>query len=71
MSTMTAANQSGLDLEERAEQERMILDAVERFLARDVAPYAHTLEAEDAWPEEIVAKMCELGLFGATIVECL
>lgn len=69
MSAIAAANDSALSQEERAEQERMVLDAVERFLERDVAPYAHTLEAEDAWPEEIVGKMCELGLFGATIGE--
>lgn len=69
MTAIIAANQSGLSLEERAEQERMILDAVERFLARDVAPYAHELEALDAWPEDIVGKMAELGLFGATIGE--
>lgn len=69
MTAAVAANQSGLTLEERAEQERMILDAVERFLARDVAPHAHVLEAQDAWPEDIVSKMAELGLFGATIGE--
>ena len=69
MTAAVAANQSGLTLEERAEQERMILDPVERFLTRDVAPYAHVLEAQDAWPEDIVGKMAELGLFGATIGE--
>ena len=52
-----------------AEQERLILDAVEKFLARDVAPYAQKLEAADEYPEEIVARMKELGLFGAVIPE--
>ncbi len=56
-------------LEDRLEQERMILDAVDRFLEKDVAPYAHALEAEDTYPVEIVEKMKELGLFGATIGE--
>jgi alkylation response protein AidB-like acyl-CoA dehydrogenase len=56
-----------LSAEELAEQERLILDSVDRFLERDVRPYAHALEAADEWPAEIVAKMAELGLFGATI----
>ena len=50
-----------------SEEERMILDAVDRFLERDVTPYAHDLEAKDEYPIEIVEKMKELGLFGATI----
>ncbi len=55
--------------EERAEQERLILDSVDRFLAREVAPHAHRLEAADEYPEAIVAAMKELGLFGAIIPE--
>jgi len=51
------------------EEERLILDTVERFLARDVAPYAQKLEAADEYPEDIVARMKELGLFGAVIPE--
>jgi len=51
------------------EQDSLILDAVDRFLERDVAPVAHALEARDEWPAEIVEKMKELGLFGATIGE--
>ena len=47
--------------------EALILDAVERFLRRDVAPVAHDLEQADEYPREIVAKMQALGLFGATI----
>lgn len=51
------------------EQEALILDAVDRFLERDVRPVAHDLEAKDEWPAEIVEKMKALGLFGATIGE--
>jgi len=51
------------------DEERLILDTVERFLARDVAPYAQKLEAADEYPEEIVARMKEMGLFGAVIGE--
>ena len=53
--------------EERQEQERMVLESVDRFLDKDVAPYAHALEADDTYPQEIVDKMVEMGLFGATI----
>ncbi len=49
--------------------EILILDSVDRFLERDVKPYAHDLEASDTYPEEIVEKMKALGLFGATIAQ--
>ncbi|HSF96028.1 MAG TPA: acyl-CoA dehydrogenase family protein [Thermohalobaculum sp.] len=52
-----------------ADQERQILDAIEKFLARDVAPFAQKLEAADTYPEDIVERMKELGLFGAVIPE--
>ncbi len=47
--------------------EDIILDAVDKFLARDVKPVAKALELADEYPHEIVEKMRELGLFGATI----
>src|SRR5579884_3363531 len=50
-----------------ADQEALILDSVDRFLARDVKPYVHALEHDDIYPEEIVEGMKALGLFGATI----
>ncbi|MAI15424.1 MAG: acyl-CoA dehydrogenase [Rhodospirillaceae bacterium] len=53
--------------EERQEQERMVLESVDRFLDKDVAPYAHDLEADDTYPQKIVDKMVDMGLFGATI----
>jgi alkylation response protein AidB-like acyl-CoA dehydrogenase len=49
--------------------ETLILDSIDRFLERDVRPYAHDLEASDTYPEEIVEKMKALGLFGATIAQ--
>ena len=52
---------------EAADQERMILDSVERFLQREVKPHVHALEHDDVYPEEIVEGMKGLGLFGATI----
>jgi alkylation response protein AidB-like acyl-CoA dehydrogenase len=52
---------------EADDQERMVLDAVDRFLARHVRPVAMELEHADTYPQEIVERMKELGLFGAVI----
>ena len=49
------------------DEERLILDSVDRFLETDVRPYVHDLEARDEYPTEIVEKMKELGLFGCLI----
>jgi alkylation response protein AidB-like acyl-CoA dehydrogenase len=49
------------------DDDRLILDSVERFLARDVKPYVHHLEHDDIYPAEIVEGMKALGLFGSTI----
>ena len=48
-------------------EEVMILDSVDSFLERDVRPVARELEASDTYPQSIVDRMIELGLFGATI----
>ena len=37
--------------------EALILDSIDRFLARDVRPVAHELEANDTYPAEIVETM--------------
>jgi len=50
-----------------SEEEALILDSVDRFLERDVKPYAHELEASDTYPKEIADKLVDLGLYGATI----
>src|SRR5687767_6250799 len=50
-----------------ADQDRLILDSVERFLHREVKAHVHALEHDDIYPEDIVAGMKALGLFGATI----
>ena len=51
------------------EQEALILDGIERFLDRDVRPHVAALEHDDIYPDDIVEKMKEMGLFGATISE--
>ncbi len=50
------------------EEEILILDAVRKWLERDVAPYAHDLEQADEYPHEMVEQMKKIGLFGATIL---
>jgi alkylation response protein AidB-like acyl-CoA dehydrogenase len=44
-----------------------ILEAIDRWLAREVAPHVRQLEHDDVWPARMVEQMRELGLFGATI----
>jgi alkylation response protein AidB-like acyl-CoA dehydrogenase len=46
-----------------------ILDAIDRWLERQVAPQVSKLEHDDVYPEEMVEQMKQLGLFGATIGE--
>jgi alkylation response protein AidB-like acyl-CoA dehydrogenase len=50
-----------------AEVREEILETVRRFVQRDVIPTASELEHRDEYPHAIVAKMKDLGLFGATI----
>jgi len=56
---------SGVEM--RTSEEAMMLDSVDWFLERDVRPVARELEASDTYPQSIVDRMIELGLFGATI----
>ncbi|MBT6443120.1 MAG: acyl-CoA dehydrogenase family protein, partial [Alphaproteobacteria bacterium] len=62
---MAKPGQSTID----PEDERLILENIDRFLERDVRPYVTELESTDTYPAEIVEKLKELGLFGATISE--
>jgi len=50
-----------------ATEERIILDAIEKWLKKDVRPYVMQLEHDDIYPHDMVVQMKELGLFGATI----
>ena len=52
-----------------AELEAALLDTIDRFLDRDVRPHVLELEHGDIYPEAIVGRMRELGLFGAIIPE--
>lgn len=48
-------------------EERAILDAIEKWIEKKVAPVAMKLEHDDIYPTELVEDMKELGLFGALI----
>ena len=48
-------------------EETQILDAISKWLERDVHPKARELEKKDEYPDAMVETMKQLGLFGATI----
>ena len=50
-----------------AADEAPILDAISRWLEREVRGKVRALEHDDVYPEEMVQQMTVLGLFGATI----
>ena len=47
--------------------EAQLLDTIDRWVEREVAPRVKEFDHADNWPAEIVEQMKELGLFGATI----
>jgi len=49
------------------DDERLILDSIEKWLDKKVKPVAMELEHDDIYPDELVEDMKELGLFGALI----
>ena len=46
---------------------KQILEAIDRWLVREVEPHVMKFEHDDVWPAQMVEQMKELGLFGATI----
>jgi alkylation response protein AidB-like acyl-CoA dehydrogenase len=55
------------DSHEQAELEAQILDAIDRWVEKEVRPIAREYDQADSYPDELVEQMKELGLFGATI----
>ena len=49
------------------DEERAFMDAIDRWLEREVIPVIKHHDHNDIWPAELVAQMAEMGLFGATI----
>lgn len=47
--------------------ENSLMDAIDKWIAREVQPVVMAHDHGDIWPEETVRQMTELGLFGATI----
>ncbi|MEM7665567.1 MAG: acyl-CoA dehydrogenase family protein [Pseudomonadota bacterium] len=49
------------------DEERAFMDAIDRWLEREVIPVVQHHDHGDIWPEKLVEQMAEMGLFGATI----
>nr|HET6902806.1 acyl-CoA dehydrogenase family protein [Ktedonobacteraceae bacterium] len=52
-----------------SEERQMIIAEVRRFVEREVLPVAHQLEQADSYPDELIDKLKQLGVFSATIPE--
>src|SRR6266850_2462556 len=57
----------GGTLDDRQQLTAQVLDTVRRFVEREVIPVASRYEHADEYPQPLVDRMRELGLFGATI----
>ncbi len=49
------------------DEERAFMDAIDRWLEREVIPVIQHHDHNDIWPAKLVEQMAEMGLFGATI----
>lgn len=49
------------------EEEYALLEAIDRWIERDVRPVVMQHDHGDIWPAKLVGQMAEMGLFGATI----
>jgi len=58
---------AGAAAEDRHALTAQVLDTVRRFVEREVIPVASKYEHADEYPQPLVDRMRELGLFGATI----
>lgn len=56
----------GIDL---SDEQKAIIETVRDFVEKEVIPVANEMEHRDEYPEAIVEKMKEMGLFGVTIPE--
>ena len=56
-------------MDESNEQEQVMLEAIDKWLERDVRPHVLKFDHADEYPHEMVGQMKELGLFGSTIPE--
>jgi alkylation response protein AidB-like acyl-CoA dehydrogenase len=49
------------------DEEAAFLDAIDKWVQKEVRPVVMKHDHDDIWPAELVAQMAEMGLFGATI----
>jgi alkylation response protein AidB-like acyl-CoA dehydrogenase len=52
-----------------SDEERAIVEVVAEFVDREVRPAAQELEHADAYPDALIGRMKELGVFGLTVPE--
>ena len=64
---MSLLSNKGAPAASAEDDERQMLDAIGRWLERDVRPQVLALEHADAYPSTMVEQMKAFGLFGATI----
>ncbi|MCU0729915.1 MAG: acyl-CoA dehydrogenase family protein, partial [Sphingopyxis sp.] len=50
-----------------ADEEAALLDAIQKWVDKEVRPVVQKYDHDDVWPKEIVDQMVDMGLFGATI----
>ncbi|RZL87723.1 MAG: acyl-CoA dehydrogenase [Variovorax sp.] len=51
------------------EDEEALVEAVRRFVAKEIKPRVNAIESQDAYPDDVIARMVELGLFSIVIPE--
>lgn len=51
------------------EDEDALVEAIRRFITKQIKPRVTALEASDDYPHDVIAQMAELGLFGIVIPE--
>ena len=49
------------------DEEAALLDAIQKWIDKEVRPVVQKYDHADEWPADIVEQMKEMGLFGATI----
>jgi alkylation response protein AidB-like acyl-CoA dehydrogenase len=54
---------------ELSDEQRLLRDTMRAFVDEKIRPVARELEASGAYPDEIVAGLADLGLFGLTVPE--
>src|SRR5918994_4566915 len=52
-----------------SDEEQAIVDAVARWVDREVRPHAGRLEREHEYPEALIAQMKEMGVYGLAVPE--